>query len=64
MRLQRKETKIQNPITLVKKKIEKKRKTDNIEKEKEYWADVFENLENYDGSAESQKEVRNVDERY
>ena len=64
MRLQRKETKIQNPITLVKKKIEEKRKTDNIEKEKEYWADVFENLENYYGSAESQKEVRNVDERY
>ena len=48
----------------MKKKIEEKRKTDNIEKEKEYWADVFENLEYYDGSAESQKEVRNVDERY
>ena len=29
--------------------------------EKDYWQDVFENLENFDGTPESQKEVRNVE---
>lgn len=29
----------------------------------DYWNDVFENLENYDGTAESQKAVRIIDER-
>lgn len=29
--------------------------------QKDYWNDVFENLDNYDGTPESQKEVRNID---
>lgn len=63
MRIGGKKT-IKNPITFVKQKIGEKKEEKEIEKELNYWADVFENLENYDGSAESQKEVRNVDERY
>lgn len=31
--------------------------------QKDYWNDVFENLDNYDGTPESQKEVRNIDKR-
>lgn len=58
-----KEIKIQNPITVIKGKVEEKKEQKQIEKERDYWADVFENLENYDGSPESQKEVRNINER-
>lgn len=43
--------------------MEEKKEQKEIEKEKDYWQDVFENLENYDGSPESQKEVRNINER-
>lgn len=34
-----------------------------IDSAKDYWSDVFDNLENYDGSPESQKEVRNIERK-
>jgi len=32
-----------------------------VQKQKDYWQDVMDNLENYDGTKQSQKEVRNVE---
>ena len=51
---------IQNPITFVKEKIEEKKEYKEIQEQEDYWQDVFENLENYDGTPESKKEVRNI----
>ena len=34
-----------------------------MQKEQEYWSDVLDNLENFDGTPQSQKEVRNADGR-
>ena len=58
-----KEIKLQNPITYVKEKIEERKESKEAQKEKDYWQDVFENLENFDGTPESQKEVRYIDGR-
>lgn len=50
-----------NPIVRVKERHVERKATKEAEAEKDYWSDVFENLENYDGFKESQKEVRNVE---
>lgn len=52
-----------NPITYIKEKHEEKKASEDAEAKKDYWEDVFENLENYDGTKESQKEVRNVEKQ-
>lgn len=52
-----------SPITYVKERLSENKDYKQLELEKDYWADVFENLENYDGTPESQKTVRYVDER-
>lgn len=49
---------IAHPVKSIKKRLEDN-KIERIKKaEQDYWDDVFENLENYDGTPESQKEVR------
>lgn len=53
--------KIQNPVTVIKEKIEEHKEEKEIQAERDYWTDVFENLENFDGTPESQKEVRIVE---
>lgn len=50
-----------NPIKYIKEKCEEIKVSKDAEAEKEYWSDVFENLENFDGFKESQKEVRNIE---
>jgi hypothetical protein len=54
--------KIQNPVTVIKEKVTEHKEQKDIQKEQDYWQDVFNNLENYDGTPESQKKVRNVNE--
>lgn len=51
---------IQGPVKYIKRKIKEQKEDKKIQEEREYWEDVFENLENFDGTPESQKEVRNV----
>ena len=50
-----------NPIPVIKEKIQDRKESKQLKKEQDYWDDVFTNLENYDGTPESQKEVRNVE---
>jgi len=47
----------------VKEKIENRKDEKQLKKEHDYWEDVFNNLENFDGTPESQKEVRYVNGR-
>lgn len=57
----KKEVKISNPVTAIKKRAVSKKESEKIQKERDYWEDVYYNLENYDGSLESQREVRNIE---
>ena len=54
------EVKKKEPVRKIKKEKLSKKEKEEIKKQKEYWADVFYNLENFDGTPQSQKEVRNV----
>ena len=54
------EVKKKEPVRKIKKEKLSKKEKEQIKKQKEYWADVFYNLENFDGTPQSQKEVRNV----
>lgn len=57
----KKEVKISNPVTAIKNRLETKKESKELQKERDYWEDVYYNLENYDGSIESQREVRNIE---
>ena len=57
----KKPIKIENPVTVIKEKVKEKKDSKEIQKQKDYWQDVMDNLENYDGTKQSQKEVRNVE---
>ena len=58
---EKKPIKIENPVTVVKEKVKEHKESKKIQKQKDYWQDVMDNLENFDGTKQSQKEVRNVE---
>lgn len=53
--------KIPNPIKEIKNKIEDKKEQEKLQEQIDEINLIYENLENYDGTAESQKELKNVE---
>lgn len=53
--------KVENPIKKIKNKIAEKQEMDNIQEQIEQINTIYENIENYDGTGNNQKELKNIE---
>lgn len=52
---------IVNPIEKIKKKIEEKKDNEEIREQLDELNKIYENIENYDGTSNNQKELKNIE---
>lgn len=55
------EHKVVNPIKKIKQTIQEKKDDNELQEQLDELNRIYENIENYDGTSESQKELRNIE---